>query len=336
MMNVWAYRVGTFSARGGEWDLSLRFDSLQNLLDQLANAHVAKGQVRKLAIVAHGDVGGHVQLHDGDLTAGTAARYAAALLALRDYLWVNARLIFYSCVAGRGQDGSALLNALSGKHLPGRHVIGFERFGVLSGMGQLPGEMRCATASLQFSGADRIPFCDPSATARPVTDATRKAEQILSEYSIYAKWSYQGKVIKIPYDEVNRRIEMAPRVAIGAQAVERALKDPHERAAIAYIAMKTRKPSREVERLYLLVQKAPYNFKWGAPGWRLRELVPIELKKIPRSPDSPLLPRADVVAFYKQQVIHKYRCAWEGCPGHSDFRHYCRSFVERIPNGPLV
>jgi hypothetical protein len=336
MVNVWAYRVGQFTSQGGEWDHSVNFDTLPDIVDRLNKAKIAKGQVKKLAIVAHGDSGGLVQLQEGNLTAETAGNFSKDLQAIRDYLWVNARLIFYSCIAAQGKGGSKLLNTLSGAHFPGRHVIGFERFGVISTTPpvEAPGQMRCSLSNLKFSGPNPVAYCSPTATLKPVSDPKRLTEQFLSEYSIYAKWSYNGQIIKLPHDEITtKKVLEEAKVICGPKAVELALKDPRQRAEIDYIAIKTTNPSPDIQRLFTLVQQAPYNFKWGKPEWRLREL---DLTKLPRPSGKAAPPRHEViVAVTKEKYVNKYRCAWGHCPGHEQVKDYCEHGVAHIPNNPL-
>jgi hypothetical protein len=58
-MNIWAHRVDNFIPQnGGEWDATLKFDKLGDLLQQFSHKKIPKGQVRKLAIVAHGNTRG--------------------------------------------------------------------------------------------------------------------------------------------------------------------------------------------------------------------------------------------------------------------------------------
>jgi hypothetical protein len=330
-VNVWAYRIGHFTANNGEWHYSVNFDTLRDLLDKLERAKLAKGQVGKLAIVAHGDSGGLVQLAEGDLTPSTAGNYAKEFQGLRDYLWRSARVMFCSCVSGRGRQGSALLNALSGTHFPGRHVIGFERYGFLSAMGQAPGRLWCATSNLQFGDAARVAYCEPTATLKAVTDQKTKREQILSEYSIYAKWSYEGRIIKIPHDEVDRKIETPGKVRYGPKAVEQAVKDPKQRIEIDYIGVETKTPSREVARLFDEVQREPFNFRWGPPQWRLRALPRAELNSLAGTPR-----HEGIVAVYRKLVTHEYKCAWDRCLGHKNIKDYCEVAMKDIPNGPGV
>jgi len=330
--NVWAYRLNqgfVFDAWGGEWNLSVGFTTLPNLVEQLKKATIAKGQLRKLAVVVHGDSGGLLQLQEGNLTASTAGRYSKDLQAIRDYLWTNARVIFYSCIAGRGEGGTALLKELSKKYFPGRHVIGFERFGKISDArlatvgGQAPGAMWCGKSTVPTD-----PGCDPPSVVDKPTS------QILSEYSIYAKWSYRGEIIKKPHDEIVQEIVLEnARVIPGPREVEQALKDPSTRAKLNYIAIKTKDPSDEIQRLFNDVQKPPYRFLWGAPAWKLREL---DLKKLPRTSGmAPLPANVAIVAVIEKKVTHKYKCAWKDCQGHKEVQQYCRPFVEGIPNGPL-
>ena len=158
-----------------------------------------------------------------------------------------------------------------------------------------------------------------------------KTAQILNEYSIYAKWSRNGQIIKIPYDEIFWRRELAAKVIHGAKALERALKDANERAKIEYIAMaKGKRKSWDMERLFTLVQEQPYNFTYGEPHWRLRKLDPSELEKLAGTRKN-----EGIVAVYKKETINKFRCASPKCPSHKNIKDYCAEFVKDIPNGPL-
>src|SRR5687768_15247288 len=117
MATVWAPfsapRIGEWQDRAysSGWSHTIRFSSLRNLLDRMSERGGLRGRVRRLGIVAHGDIDGVVQL-DRLLTAGTVSRFASEFNDLRLYLTSDAQLIFYSCIAGGGADGVRLLNAV--------------------------------------------------------------------------------------------------------------------------------------------------------------------------------------------------------------------------------
>ncbi len=340
MDNVWAYRtenLGTTFKVAGEWDRVITFDTLADLAEELRKANMAAGQVSKLGIVAHGNTPGVVQLKPAHLTAASAGQYSADFTTLRKYLRADARVIFYSCIAGQGSQGSALLNELSEKHLGGRHVIGFERYGLVgsSPPDEPAGKMRCNISAV----VNEKFLCDPTSTGNPVTDRIVKADQILNEYSIYAKWSYRGQIIKLPYDETIRQTYSVPEVRCGPAAVKKAADDPLTRAEIDYIAINTTKsPSKALIFLYVWVQEAPRDIKWSrvrdVPRRRLIEFSE-EDRKLVREHGGKLEPRDEIVAVFKKKMTPIYKCAWGLCPGHLPIKDYCTQNLEHVPNGPL-
>lgn len=323
MVNVWAYVEGNFTSSGAGWDIVIPITTLQSIVAELDKKRVTKGNVRKLGIFAHGNSGGLIQFKGHDLTKTTSVKLKGDLKSLNDYLWVNSRIIFYSCIAGRGLAGNILLNELSGKHFPKRHVIAFTRYGKFSGIGkQQPGKLWCATSNVVFAD------CTPSSRAGVPKGGKLNAGNMLNEYSIYAKWSYMGKIIKLPYDEVVRRIERKAKVIFTPKNVMQALNNPKERAQIEYIAIMQ---TNAMNELWNKVQKAPYNFTYGAGAGKLRVHKDGELTKLAGTHR-----HQGIVAVYKSEVIQKFKCASPSCPTHSNFRHICENFVKHIPNGPLV
>ena len=147
MATVWAAREDAFTWKNDPtktgWSHAFAFSSLSGLADQMIRVVPAlTGAVTKLAIVAHGDERGHVQL-DRLLTPESATSFRQDFMQLDAFLGPYARLIFFSCIAGKDEPGSALLNIISGKFLPRRHIIGFEVFG---GVG--PGGMRMLAGNI--------------------------------------------------------------------------------------------------------------------------------------------------------------------------------------------
>lgn len=106
-----------------------------------------RGRVTRLGIVAHGDQPGVVRL-DHPLSVSTVRRFSADLRDLRLWLTSDAMLIFYACIAGRGDEGSSLLVALS-RELPQRTIVGFELYGFIGPGGLLnaPGVVTATEAS---------------------------------------------------------------------------------------------------------------------------------------------------------------------------------------------
>lgn len=337
MINVWTYLVGKrgladglFTSQGGEWNYSFPFTTFADMAQRFRKARIAPGAIRKLGIVAHGNAAGLVQLNEGDLTPENLRRFGSGLAAVRPYLEKSARVIFYSCLAASGEQGSALLNALSGEHFKGQHVIGFERYGAIAPYSNLPGMMLCSTNDMFLAP------CDPAPKQPTDWGYKKETEQILNEHTIYAKWSYQGQIIKLPYSEVVKHI-YSQKVLFGAKQVKRVVSDEHSRAEIEYIAIDTKRPSKEIQDLWIFVQGRPYFFVPGPPAGRLRELTPAELAKLPVVPGQIRPPRIDAAAVFKRELLRtEFKCAWEKCPTHAKVEHFCTDFVEAIPNGPCV
>lgn len=336
MTNVWAYRTenlkATFTA-AGEWDQVLVFDTFPDLLEKLRKANVSKGQVRKLGIVAHGDTPGIVQMKPVDLTTATVGQFSKDFEALRNYLWINARIIFYSCIAGQKQEGSALLNALSGDYFRDRHVIGFEKFGVANDSAQPAGELRCSNASVMGRVNPEF-YCKPTATLQTVTDVRRQAEQFLSEYAIYSKWSYRGKIIKIPYSEIIRQTYSEPQFICGPDAVLRALRS--RTVKIENIFINRKGASNKLIDLFVIAQEAGFTYMSTMPvvPKTMREFSEIEGKLTPGQKRQ-LRKHDEVVAVTETKLISmKYKCAWHACPSHANIVDRCPEGLEHIPNNP--
>lgn len=179
---VWAYRAGNFSTgKTSEWDHSFSFSKLNDILETMKKKEF-EGQVANLSLVAHGDANGLVQL-DSPLTPKTIGAFSGPLSGLRSYLKPNGKLIFMSCIAGKGEEGTALLAALS-TILSGIYVIGFTIFGGFSGaLASAPGQI----------WEDQ--YGNSRGMALPATP------KWLTEHSIYSKWALNGKIIRFPQDE---------------------------------------------------------------------------------------------------------------------------------------
>ncbi len=330
-LNVWAWIYGKndeewqFPTPGGEWHRSVHFDTLRELLESLAKAGTAKGTVSKLGIVVHGGAGQLFFHEHGTHTSGSAALYATELRALNDYLEPHGRLIFYSCKAGQSGSGSALLNALSGTYFRDRHVIGFTRTGSPGAKGTdlVPGRLWCSKSDVFLE------YCKPAAQRDTSKDSKAHEESLMTEYSIYAKWSYNGSIIKLPLDELP--VSTEKKCLVGQKAVLAALSTAGELQAIEYVAVSKRAPG--AERLWTRLQEPPYNLSAGTGAGRLTILTEGHLRRIRQTRAAPR--SVDIVAFYKKKEMNWYRCASRTCPGHADYWDYCEDFAKGFPNGPL-
>jgi hypothetical protein len=186
MATVWAYRIGAWSdapSTGWSHTMYFRDGRLSTLIEELGDEGL-RGRVSRLAIVAHGDSGGVVQLAPR-LTISSMTTFRTDFRRLRAYLTPNAMLCFFSCIAGAGDEGSELLKAVS-LQFPGCTIAGFVIYGCYSnpfGSLSAPGNM--------FA----------SSTSR----CTLLANSTMSPWDEHCKWAYQGEVVRWPVAEQGLR-----------------------------------------------------------------------------------------------------------------------------------
>ena len=181
MATVWAYRVGAWSKTASTgWSHTIQMKGLNDLLTSLQSEGLGN-RVTHLAIVAHGDAPGQVQL-DRPLTAASVEALSAVLTRLGAYLKQDGMLTFYSCIAGKGPEGSDLLVALSNK-LRGRTIVGFELYGLIGPSGALnaPGSMMATDAS-----------------SAEMAMSAKALHGKLSPWCPFAKRARDGKVVHYP------------------------------------------------------------------------------------------------------------------------------------------
>jgi len=189
MATVWAYRVGAWTRDPSTgWSHTLEMRGLGDLMSSMDGGRL-QGIVTHLAIVAHGNEPGVVQLDRTLDSTNTASTFAAELNRLRRYLTRDGMLTFFSCIAGQGEQGSELLVGLA-KQLPGRTIVGFELFGLIgpSGIPNAPGNMVATEAS------------NPQVAMDPRSQHGR-----LSPWCPFAKRARDGKIVHIPILEQNGR-----------------------------------------------------------------------------------------------------------------------------------
>lgn len=159
----------TPSAQSG-WQMAFQFENLHDLATKLSAgvpmpayycgnwvrdcAPVGPGQIHRLAIEAHGDVGGRVMV-DGSasstwLEAATLPSYHSDLHTIGLYTRRGSVIYFMSCVAGQGQEGTRLLLELS-RVWPGRAVVGFSTYGYFHA-GEMGRHGQCLEAGLRDTG----------------------------------------------------------------------------------------------------------------------------------------------------------------------------------------
>src|SRR4051794_31572417 len=135
MATVWSYRVGAWTRNPGTgWSHTISMSGLTDLADSMERSKL-QGAVTHLAIVAHGDSPGTVEL-EHPLTAGSIPYFAGVFERLKGFLARDAWVTFYSCIAGKDEPGTRLLTEIS-RRLPGRTIVGFELFGLIGPPGAL-------------------------------------------------------------------------------------------------------------------------------------------------------------------------------------------------------
>jgi len=162
-------------------------NGLASLVDYLERSHL-RGGVNQLALVAHGDEAGVVQL-DRNLTARNSSEFEADFGKLKDYLTFDAWVTFYSCIAGKEQRGTDLLVSVS-RLLAGRTIVGFEMFGLIGPAGSLnsPGTMKATESSLP-----------------QIAIMASSQHGLLNPWCPWAKRARDGKLLHIPALEQNGR-----------------------------------------------------------------------------------------------------------------------------------
>jgi uncharacterized protein (TIGR03067 family) len=175
---VWAFHTGDFKPdRSLGWTHAFKIKNLDDLIKKMSDEELV-GSVSKLAIVAHGDSGGLVQL-DPELTEKNVDSFSKDWKRLTQYLTPNAKFMFMSCVAGAGTEGTQLLRAIS-SYLPGRLVIGFTINGSIRARG-VAGDIWEAPKG-----------------RTGMNPALFKGEPRMTDESVFAKWVQDGRLVRLP------------------------------------------------------------------------------------------------------------------------------------------
>jgi hypothetical protein len=257
----------------------------------------------KLAVVAHGDRPGVVQF-ERELTAASARSFEPELLQLNALLASYARLIFFSCIAGADDAGSQLLNLLSARFFPRRHVIGFEVFGGIAPAG----------AANYLGDVNAVLYAPPSPPSyAPAGPGTKSAR--LSEYSWFAKWSLDGRIIRRSLKDQSTP-EKRQEKAMGVAAAESTIR------------------AHALQVTSIVIASDSVRAKVPALG---HPLVRGKVKVANRRELDAMAGsgRHQGIVVVWTAYLYPYRCAAPQCPGHSSQWHFCEPFVAALPNGPL-
>jgi len=138
---------------------------------------------------------------------------------------------------------------------------------------------------------------------------------ILTEYSWYSKWSYNGQIIRLPKLEQGRPQHM-DRTVYGIKAVNNALQTHSD--WVKHLYFENDGVRAKVPRAERIVVRGKVAHKTRAELTGLAGTSKHE----------------GVVLVWEAMVL-RYRCADPECPGHHNPWDFCQAFAGRFPNGPL-
>lgn len=172
----------------GDWEMARAFADLDGLVKDVEM--VAKDfKLRKLGILAHGDVGGVIHIGTTEVNVANLDANRAKISEIAGFLTPDADVYVYGCVSAVGRAGSALLKELS-LMLPGRRVIGFNVLTSTPTAGHKAAAEMCIWPDIQATDMKSDLLKDISKTRVPATDTAAAA-----------KIAKDGQIIKWPVDE---------------------------------------------------------------------------------------------------------------------------------------
>ncbi len=163
---------------------------------------IRRGEVVRLAILAHGDQGGRVFFNGQNQPAITAGNVRSSQQALHNIGLLTreegSTVLLMGCLAGQGEPGTRLLQALS-RIWPGRRVVGFSTIGY-----RHPGSMKrrgeaCELPGMRDTDAPAYLFANP----HQLDQLWSNFDQMpwASERSPHAKVVKNGRVLRNPEGE---------------------------------------------------------------------------------------------------------------------------------------
>lgn len=214
-----SYPAGNEQGQAG-WHVAVRFSNLKDLAKKLSdglptpkelcgNWHddcetVVRGEIVRLAILAHGDQGGQVAIngrsHLPILTASNVSSFHADLHSIGLYTREKgSTILFMGCLAGQGELGTRLLVELS-RVWPGRQVVAFATTGY-----RHPGAMKrrgepCELPGMRDTDAPSYLHANPNRFDKLWKDFAKMPWA--SETSLHAKVVKNGKVDRCPDGEM--------------------------------------------------------------------------------------------------------------------------------------
>ena len=212
-----SYPDGNKQGQAG-WDVAVPFKTLEDLAKNLTDGvamprqfcgnwfqdcdPIQRGEILRLAIMAHGDQGGKLAVSgsgEQPLTAANVKDFHSTLHTIGLYTREKSTILLTGCLAGQGEEGTRLLKALS-EVWPGRWVVGFTTIGYrYGGVMKRSGET-CVLPGMRDTDAPAYLFANPPKWDKLWGDFDKMPWA--SEKSINAKVVRNGVVERCPPGEI--------------------------------------------------------------------------------------------------------------------------------------
>ena len=171
----------------GEWEMAGSFEDLPQLVKRVETI-AAQFPLKKLGILAHGDMGGVFHIGSTIVNVKNVDSHKSEFAKIAGHLTSDADVYIFGCISGVGRSGSALLKELS-LLLPGRRIIGFNVITSTPVSAKEPGEP-CLWPDIRATDIKSEILQGKIKTRVPATDTASAA-----------KIAKGGKIIKWPSDE---------------------------------------------------------------------------------------------------------------------------------------
>jgi hypothetical protein len=221
------------------WRRTRLVNTVGELVDSVRTT-ASEFTVAKFAILAHGDVGGYLQIGKDEIDLDTIGDFSAGIGLLDRFLAPGADIFIYGCTSGFGRRGSAFLKEWS-RLLPGRRVIGFNVVNTLVPVNSRNVEgVLCSDpqvwATSVYNYGEYLDYLGRNKNKPPtVNEATDSAPQ--------AKIALNGRIVQWPHGEDSKNDDAElrdfPRRSKGADLLRQWREE----------AQKARKPAKPKRRV---------------------------------------------------------------------------------------
>jgi hypothetical protein len=218
--NGLSYPSGNQQGQAG-WHIAIRFESLSDLARKLTSKvpmpkefcgqwfkdcePIERGEIARLALMAHGDQGGAWAPNGKEretVTAANVPSYHADLHTIGLFTNEQSTVLLMGCLSAQGELGTKLLGALS-RVWTHRTIVGFTTIGYRhSGAMKRPGEA-CELPGMRETDATAPLYVD-SRYKEKLGSMWNDFEKLpwASEKSLHVKVVKDGAVVRCPNDEL--------------------------------------------------------------------------------------------------------------------------------------